>query len=102
MDNADFAYIDNLFAAPDPRWVQISKQKNMNLFNAIFQRVDQCVRKLDSFSLEGIEGFNEVKEDLFSALERYPAFIQQITSLKVLNIDQVDALRYVLGYYNIF
>jgi hypothetical protein len=101
IDNADFAYIDDIFAEPDPHFMQVARQKRMNLFSAIFQRIDESVRKLESFTIESVEGFQEIENNFFKALEQYPSFLQQITSLTMLNFGWSNAERYASGDYTI-
>lgn len=101
IDNADFAYIDDIFAEPDPHFMQVARQKRMNLFSAIFQRIDESVRKLESFTIESVEGFQEIEDNFFKALEQYPSFLQQITSLTMLNFSWSNAKRYASGDYTI-
>lgn len=99
IDNAEFAYIDDIFAEPDPHFVQVARQKRINLFNTMFQRIEQSAMKLDTFTLDYVEGFDETKEHFFGAIERYPAFLNQITSLRVSHFCMDDLGRYVADIY---
>ena len=61
----------------------------------MFERIDQSAIKLDKFSLDYAEGFDEMKEHLFGALERYPSFMNRLTSLRINGLAHKDAERLV-------
>ncbi len=92
-DIASSAYIDDLFSEPDPRLVELSKVQQLPIFHKIFERVSLSRRKLDKFVLYAAEGFDDIKEDFFSAIEKYPSFIENITSLTAIDVRREDLER---------
>ncbi len=92
-DIASSAYIDDLFSEPDPRLVEVTKVQQLPIFHKIFKRVSLSRHRLDKFVLHATDGFQDIKEDFLSAMEKYPAFIQQITSLTAINVKFEDLAR---------
>jgi hypothetical protein len=92
----DYGMADaNLFSFDDtPRQEVIKAEKSdFKVFDFIFEKVDQSVRKVDYFTVENTDGFGDISDDFISALERYPGFFQQLRKLTLTRLENSQVQR---------